>query len=97
MMTSPRAPIRSVASITREYTISGRTICRSKIRRHAEQTPDARDGGIGVPARVLGQQLADGERVIRAARDQVGERAATVDPELPAAVHACLPSPTVRS
>ena len=64
---------------------------------HAEQTPDARDGGIGVPTRVFGQQLMDGERVIRAARDHVGERAATVDPELPAVVHACLSSPAVRS
>src|SRR6266581_4581150 len=30
-MTSPRAPTRSAASTTREYSSSGRTICRSKI------------------------------------------------------------------
>src|SRR4029077_4703057 len=42
---------------------------------------------IVVAARVLRQQLVDGQCAVRAAGDQIGERAAAVDPELPATVH----------
>ena len=64
--------------------------------RDAEHMPDTRDGGIGVPAWVLREQLVHRERAIRAPRDHVGERAAPVDPELPAAAHLCPSAPTAR-
>ncbi|MGF6416458.1 hypothetical protein OKW37_008217 [Paraburkholderia sp. MM5482-R2] len=42
------------------------------------------DSRIAILLRVFGKQLVRGERAIRAARDDIGERAAAVDPELPA-------------
>jgi hypothetical protein len=55
--------------------------------RHPEQPADAGQHRVPVPARVLREQLADGQGAIRAARDHVGEGAATVDPEIPAPGH----------
>ena len=49
-----------------------------------EQRTDALDRGVAVALRVLGQQLAGDEPAVRAPGDDVGERAAAVDPELPA-------------
>ena len=50
----------------------------------AEQVADAGDRGVAVLLRVLRQQLVRDERAVGPARDDVGERAAAVDPELPA-------------
>ena len=48
-----------------------------------EQRPDTGDGRVGVARRVLRQQLVRQQPAVRAAADDVGERAAAVDPELP--------------
>ena len=50
-----------------------------------EQMADAGDRRVTVELRVLGQQLVSRERAVRTPRDDVGEGAAAVDPELPAA------------
>ena len=68
--------------------------------RHAEQVADAGDGGVAVLLRVLRQQFVGQQHAVGAARDDVGERATAVDPELPAA-HArlvvfCQSPPPVR-
>jgi hypothetical protein len=68
--------------------------------RHAEQVPDRGDGRVGVPPTPhppprpspirphwLRQQLVRDQRAIRAPGHHVGERAAPVDPELPATAH----------
>ena len=56
----------------------------------AEKLADALNGGVPVVLRIVGKELAGDERAVGAAGDDIGERAATVDPELPArhcAVH----------
>ena len=58
----------------------------------AEHLPDARHRGVTVGARVVREQLAGHQPPVRAPGDDVGERAAPVDPEFPASVH----GPTVR-
>src|SRR5258708_586821 len=55
---------------------------------------DAGDGGGGITARVRREQLVHGERSVWPAGDDVGERTAAVDPELPASSEHCL---TARS
>ena len=55
--------------------------------RDPEQPADPGQHRVLVPARVLREQLADGQAAIRAPRDHVGERAAPVDPELPVPGH----------
>jgi len=60
----------------------------------AQQGPDAGDRGIVVQLRVLREQLVRDQAAVRPPGDHVRERAATVDPELPALPrHAGLPSP----
>ena len=54
-----------------------------RIARDAEQIADAGERGVVIVAGVFGQQLMRGERAVGAPRDDVGERAAAVDPELP--------------
>ena len=49
-----------------------------------QDAPDAFHARIAIVSRILGQQLERQERAARRARDHVGERAAAVDPELPA-------------
>ena len=61
-------------------------------RCYAEQLPDARHRGVTVGARVVREQLAGHQPPVGAPGDDVGERAAPVDPEFPASVH----GPTVR-
>ena len=51
--------------------------------REAKEFADALHRGIPVTLRVLRQQLVRQQPAIRMARDDVGERATTVDPELP--------------
>jgi hypothetical protein len=53
-------------------------------RRDAEQVPDAGHRGIAIARGIFGQQLVRDERAVGLARDDIGERAAAVDPELPA-------------
>src|SRR4029077_16244825 len=65
------------------YPLSGNGLAG----RDGQHLPDPGHGRIVVAARVLRQQLVDGQRAVRAAGDQIGERAAAVDPELPATVH----------
>ena len=55
-----------------------------RVRGKAEHAADAGDGGVPVALRVLAQQLVRAERTRRVARDDVGEGAAAIDPELPA-------------
>jgi hypothetical protein len=50
----------------------------------AEQLADAGHRCVAILLGVFRQQLVRDERAVRAARDDVGERAAAVDPELPA-------------
>ncbi|MDR8763757.1 hypothetical protein FEP90_05478 [Burkholderia multivorans] len=50
----------------------------------AEQMADAGHGRVAILLGVLRQQLVRDERAVGPARDDVGERAAAVDPELPA-------------
>ena len=59
----------------------------------AEKLADALNGGVPVVLRVVGEELAGDERAVGTAGDDIGERPATVDPELPAtrsAVHRVL-------
>jgi len=49
----------------------------------AQQLTDALNGGVTVALGVLGEQLVSEQRAIGTARDDVGEGAAPVDPELP--------------
>ena len=56
-----------------------------RARREPEQLANAVDGSVAIAFRVLGQQLARRKRPVGPARDDVGERAAAVDPEFPAA------------
>jgi hypothetical protein len=52
-----------------------------------EQVADARDGGVAIAPGIFRQELVRGEAAVGLARDDVGERAAAVDPELPARAH----------
>ncbi len=54
-----------------------------RIERHAKHGLDAGDGGVTVSTGVFTEQLVGGERLIGMARDDIGERAAAIDPELP--------------
>ncbi len=49
-----------------------------------EHLADRVHGGVRVALRILGEQLVRDERAVRTARDDIGERAAAIDPELPA-------------
>ena len=49
----------------------------------SEQHPNPLDGGVAISARVLRQELVRNHRTLRVQCDNVGERAAPVDPELP--------------
>jgi hypothetical protein len=55
----------------------------------AKKIADALHGGVGIGLRVFRQQLVRGERTIRCAADNVGEGAAAIDPEIPAAGAGC--------
>lgn len=57
-----------------------------------EELPHTRDRRVGVPGRVVGQQFVREQAAVRAPRDDIGEGAASVDPELPAC-HVCSPLP----
>ena len=54
--------------------------------RHAKQAPDTGNRGIGIVLRVVGQELGADQRAIGTTTDHIGESAATIDPELPAAL-----------
>ena len=51
-----------------------------------QQLVDALCRGIGIATRVLREQLVGAQRPVGRTRDDVGERAAAIDPELPAAL-----------
>ncbi len=53
--------------------------------RNMKQFADPRERGVAVAPGVFGQQLVRDQAAVGAARDDVGEGAAAVDPELPAA------------
>ena len=55
------------------------------VRRHAEQPTDAGNGGIGILLWIVGQQFGADQRTIRTPANHIGEGAAAIDPELPAA------------
>ena len=50
---------------------------------NAQQAPNAGDRRVVVLFRVIGQQLVRHQRAVGLTRDDIGERAAAVDPELP--------------
>ena len=52
-----------------------------------EQLPDAGHRGVPVGAGIIGEQLVRDQPPVRAPGDDVGERAAPVDPEFPPSVH----------
>src|SRR5262249_14369316 len=52
-----------------------------------EQLADPLHGRVAIALGVLRQQLQRDERAIRLAADDIGERAAAIDPELPASIH----------
>ncbi len=54
------------------------------VRTQAQQCSDPSDGRVVVVARVLRQQLVGHHLAIRASGNDVGEGAASIDPELPA-------------
>jgi hypothetical protein len=56
-------------------------------RRDAQQVADALDGGVAVGLRILRQQLARVQASLGIATDNVGERAAAIDPEIPGRAH----------
>jgi hypothetical protein len=56
----------------------------------AQDLADAGNRGIGIALQVFAQQLGRGKPSLGRARDNVGERAATIDPEPPSA-HAAHP------
>ena len=55
-----------------------------RARRKAQHLADAVHRGVAVAFRIFRQQLVRRQRAVRPARHDVGERAAAVDPELPA-------------
>ena len=83
-----RSPLRSSSALVatvvpiRTTSISPGGIGRSP---RSEQLANALDGRIAVALRVLRQQLQRDERAVGLAADDVRERAAAIDPELPAA------------
>jgi len=52
-----------------------------------EQAADALDGRVRIAARIRRQELERSEPSLGVARDYVGERAAAIDPEMPAVSH----------
>ncbi len=54
------------------------------VRVEPEMGPDARHGRIAVCTGILRQHLARVQPALRVATDHIGERAAAVDPEIPA-------------
>ena len=89
MKSTVGSPLRSssalVATVVPIFTASMRSTGIGAPGAHAEQVADAGDRRVAVVLRVLRQQLVRDERAVGPARDDVGERAAAVDPELPAA------------
>ena len=85
---SVRSPLRSnralVATVVPIFTASTTPGDRC-VERNAEYGLDAGNRGIAIAAGVFTQQLMRGEMAVRIARHDVGERAASVDPELPLA------------
>ncbi len=61
-----------------------RLACNRRSGSYAEELADSLDRGVAVAPGVLGQELVRDDPAVGAAGDDVGERAAAVDPELPA-------------
>jgi hypothetical protein len=61
------------------------------VRFDAEHLADAGDDRVAIAAGVLAQELVRREPSLGVARDDVGEGAAAVDPELPLCHHRILP------
>ena len=73
-----------VATVVPILTDSIRSTGTSAVRGNAQQAPNAGDRRVVVLLRVIGQQLVRHQRAVGLARDDIGESAAAVDPELPA-------------
>ena len=52
--------------------------------RDTEHMPNAGERGVAVVVRIVREQFVRGDRAVRPACDNVGERAAAIDPEVPA-------------
>ena len=87
---SVRSPLRSssalVATVVPIFTAPTRPAGIGSPACKAEQVADALDGGVAIGLRVLRQELVGDQRAVRPPADHVGEGAAAVDPEIPAAV-----------
>ena len=81
------APLEQRVRRDRRAHLDGRDAALA-LGRRGEQPLDAGDGRVLVTPRIDGQELQRLELAGRRSRDDVGERAAAVDPEFPAAVHA---------
>ncbi len=55
-------------------------------RGEPQKIADTLDGGVAIGLRIVREQLVGDERAVRPTADHVGERAAAVDPELPALI-----------
>ena len=90
-------PLRSssalVATVVPILTASTASSGRRSPLRQAQQVADALDRRILVLLGVLREQLVDPDRPVRRPADHVGERAAAIDPELPAGIHDPATSP----
>ena len=89
MKSTVGSPLRSssalVATVVPIFTASMRSTGIGSPGATPEELADAGDGRVAVALRVLRQQLVGDDGAVGTARDDVGERAAAVDPELPAA------------
>ena len=85
---SVRSPRRSrsafVATVVPIFTQATCAGVIGRSGRQAEQAAYALDRGIRVLIGGFGEQFQIDETAVRTARDHVGERAAAIDPELPA-------------
>ena len=88
MKSAVGSPLRSssalVAMVVPIFTAAIALGGQRRAARDAEQIADAGERGVLVAPGVLGEQLVGDERAVGPARDDVGEGAAAVDPELPA-------------
>ena len=99
---SVRSPLRSssalVATVVPIFTASTTPGRDRRVERDAEHRLDAGDGGVAVAAGVLAEAACGWTACPSGcARDDVGEGAAAIDPELPGAVCHCAQVPVVSS
>ncbi len=90
MTSSVRSPLRSRRALV--ATVVPMRTASTGSGEPSSSVADARDCRVGVAGRVVREQLVREQTAVRASRDDVGEGAASVDPELPAC-HVSTPLP----